>query len=297
MLTMDPAGGTPGTLGRRGRGWIFRAARAVLLGLGISAGALALLLMALGDSFIYHPSVFPEGNWEARKRSPVPVEEVSFPAADGTELVAWYARPRDPRATVLYLHGNAGHVADRLPFLELMASLDLECFGVDWRGYGKSRGSPSEAGLLSDAEGAWTCLTSRYGVDPSRIVIYGESLGAAPAIELAARRPAAGLVTQAAFTSVRDMARTVTPWFPSHWFVRARYDNLSAIPRVAIPKLLVHGRDDEIVPFAQGARLFAAAREPKWFSEIAGAGHNDLVSGHTPEFLADLREFLKRIGR
>ena len=164
---------------------------------------------------------------------------------------------------------------------------------IDYRGYGKSEGTPSEDGLYADARAAYDWLIQR-GVAPERIVLYGESLGAAVAIELAVRVPVGKLIVQGAFTNIKEMSGRVIPLIPVHWMMRHNYDNLAKVSRIAVPKLHIHGTEDEVIPFDQGRRLFEAAAEPKEFYEVSGAGHNDLVGGEGSRFDDRIKAFLGR---
>jgi fermentation-respiration switch protein FrsA (DUF1100 family) len=283
----------------RARWWTSRparAARVVILGLGIPFVLLAVVTMAFGDRFIFFPTRYPAGEWDRRKRARIPVDEVEFTIADGTRLVAWHARAKQERCTFLYFHGNAGNIADRLDVLEALAEIGVSTFAVDYRGYGKSAGTPSGPGILADADGAWAHLTLRMGVPANRVVLFGKSLGGACAIDLAYRVPAKGLVVQSAFTSISDVAARVMPLFPAKWFLRENMNSVMKIGAAKCPTLVVHSKDDEIVPFAHGAKLFEAAPDPKWFAEYSGVGHNELIAVRRAEWLKDLSEFLDRIG-
>ena len=181
----------------------------------------------------------------------------------------------------LVSHGNAGNISHRLDrALLLQARLRSSVFLYDYRGYGASEGSPDEAGTYRDARAAYRYLAEQKQVKADELVLFGESLGSAVSLELALSRPAAALVLEAPFTSVRDMART-TIFAPFAPFVRTRYESLARISRLRMPLLVVQGDRDEIVPPVQGRRLFDAAPEPKRYFAIPGAGHNDtyLVGG------------------
>ncbi len=273
-----------------------RVARVVGLGLGIPFILLAVVTMAFGDRFIFFPTRYPDGDWEGRERAKVPVDEVEFTISDGTRLVAWHAKAPGSRCTFLYFHGNAGNIADRLDVLEALAEIGVSTFAVDYRGYGKSGGTPSAPGILADAEGAWAHLTLRIGEPANRVVLFGKSLGGACAIDLAYRVPAKGLVVQSAFTSLADVAARAIPLFPAKWFLRENMNSVMKIGAAKCPTLVVHSKGDEIVPFSHGVKLFAAAPEPKWFAEYSGIGHNDLIVVRRAEWLKDLSEFLDRIG-
>jgi fermentation-respiration switch protein FrsA (DUF1100 family) len=171
---------------------------------------------------------------------------------------------------VLFCHGNAGNVSHRLDTLQFFRSLGLGTLIFDYRGYGRSDGSPSEKGTYRDAEAAWRHLVEQRQIPPERIVILGRSLGGAVAARLAADQRPGALVVESAFTSVPDLAARMFPVYPVHLLARIRYNTLKWIRRVHCPVLVVHSRDDEMIPFRHGRRLFEAAPEPKEFLELRG---------------------------
>lgn len=219
-------------------------------------------------------------------------EDVTLLSEDGVQLHAWWLPHQQPRAVILFCHGNAGTIADRLSTLKWLHGLGFATLIFDYRGYGRSTGQPSEAGTYLDAEAAWQYLRAQ-GHDADEIVIMGRSLGAAVAAQLAARHTPAALVLESTFTSIPDLAAELYPLFPARALVRFRYDTLDRISAIEAPLLIVHSRDDEIIPFAHGKRLFAAARAPKQFLELQG-GHNDgiYVSG-VDVYLRGLDAFFK----
>jgi fermentation-respiration switch protein FrsA (DUF1100 family) len=258
------------------------------------------------NKFIYFPSRFPEGNWQtdnlpAREGETVPVvEDCWLAASDGIKLHGWYAEPRKNAGGVLvpvaaeplllWFHGNAGNIADRYDMMRMLVHIPARIFIIDYRGYGKSEGSPSESGLYRDAQAAWDYLVATRNIRPDRIIIFGESLGGAIAIELATHVAPAGLIVQSSFTSVADMAATVIPGFPS-FLLRTKMNSLERTPRVRCAKLFIHSPADEVVPYRLGRRLFEAAAEPKQFYEVAGAGHNDTYIVGGQGYLTAIREF------
>jgi hypothetical protein len=203
-------------------------------------------------------------------------EEARLVAEDGVTLHGWFLPIEASRFTVLVCHGNAGNISHRLDRAMLMhAKLKTDVFLFDYRGYGLSEGAPDEEGTYRDARAAHRYLSTARGIPPGNLIIFGESLGAAVALQLALEVPARALVLEAPFTSVADMARSVLPFVPIGRLLRTRYDNLAKIGGLRMPLLILHGERDTTVPFAQGRRLFEAAPEPKRFFAIPGAGHND----------------------
>lgn len=265
---------------------LWLSARILLL---IFVGFVAFV-MIFEDRFIYFPSKYPEGVWDVQKlsagRGPVSpkIEDVWFQASDGLRLHGWYCTPQGDedgqtspvsiRATLLWFHGNAGNITHRYPVVERLLEQRIAVFIVDYRGYGRSEGSPSEEGLYRDARGAWDYLLNERAVSPRQIIIFGDSLGGAVAIDLAAKVGAGGLIVQSSFTSIKDMAAQVLPFFPG-FILRTKMDSISKIKQVNCPKLFIHSPADEMVPYRLGRQLYEAAPEPKQFYEVAGASHNE----------------------
>lgn len=202
--------------------------------------------------------------------------EVALTAADGVTTVSWFRPPAAiDRPVLVFLHGNAGNIADRLFKIASFAGEGWGVLLVGYRGYGGNPGKPTESGLYADARAALDFLRAR-GIAAARLVLYGESLGSGVATEMALGTKAGALVLEAPFTSIADMAQRRFPYFPSRWLVLDRFDSLGKIGRVGMPVLVLHGEGDPITPAALGRRLFAAAREPKELHIFPEAGHVDL---------------------
>jgi len=209
-------------------------------------------------------------------------EDVPLVAEDGVRIHAWFLPAPKSRLTVLVSHGNGGNISHRLPRAALLQeALAADVLLYDYRGYGRSAGTPDEEGTYRDARAAYRYLVESRGVRPERLMLFGESLGSAVTLDLAVSHPCGAVVLESPFTSIRDMARVALPWLPLGSFVRTRYDSLSKVEKLRVPLLVLHGDRDQIVPFAQGERLFRAAPAPKRFFRIIGAGHNDtyLIGG------------------
>jgi uncharacterized protein len=241
--------------------------------------------MALEDRLIYFPT---RGG-----RVQGPGQDLTLTSDDGVQLHARYIERDSAAPTLLYLHGNAGNLAGRSDLMTYFAELGANLLALEYRGYGQSDGSPSEAGLHADTRAAYAWLTER--TPPARIVLLGESLGGAPACELAASQPVGGLILLAAFTSIPEMAALYYPWLPTRWLLRTRFDNLSAIARVRAPKLIIHSRRDELVPVEMGERLYAAAPEPKHAVWLDRSGHNDAHIHEEPQLSSAIRALLQRV--
>lgn len=220
-------------------------------------------------------------------------EDLPVRTSDGLALSAWYLPASAPLGAVLFAHGNAGTIEDRLVAAQALLATGFSVLLFDYRGYGASEGAPGEAGTYLDAEAAFDTLRARTGAD-APIVAWGESLGGAVALELALRRPVAALVLENAFTSLPDAGARAYPWLPVRLLSRIRYDNLSKIGRLACPVLVVSSSQDEIVPFEHGRRLFEAAREPKRFLETDGA-HNEGGFLRRPDWRAAVESFLREV--
>ncbi|MCI0587318.1 MAG: alpha/beta hydrolase [Planctomycetes bacterium] len=214
---------------------------------------------------------------------------------DGERLDSWFLRLEKPRATVLFFHGNAGNLTHRLDVLETLAGIGLDAFVLGYRGYGRSTGKPGEAGLYLDAEAAYAHLTGSAGVAPDRLVLLGESLGCALAIDLAATRPCAGMILQSPFLSIAEMATQVIPLPPLRWVVPRMFDSLGKIGKVAAPKLFLAARRDEVVPFGQTRRLFEVAPGEKEWAEFEDCGHNDLFLVYRREWTEAVDRFVARV--
>jgi hypothetical protein len=233
-------------------------------------------------------------------------EELFLEAEDGTKIHAYYVpaqpRPRhtetfsstgDPRA-ILFLHGNAGNASHRLPNAWLLAALRFDVLVIDYRGYGLSGGNPSEAGVYADARAGLHHLIEERAFAPARIVVFGRSLGAVVAVNLAVDQPLGGLILESAFPSASVAARSVFGGFGS-WFAQGRFDARDKIQRIRSPLLSIHGDLDEIIPFDLGVELFELAPEPKTFYRIEGAGHNDTVQVGGEAYLRRIGAFLNDV--
>ena len=236
-------------------------------------GGLALLLYSFQPHLVFYPETGRE-IIATPARIGLPYEDIHLQTADGISLHGWYIPAPQPRGTVLFLHGNAGNISHRLDAVQMFHRLGYSMLIFDYRGYGNSGGAPSEEGTYRDAESAWNYLTGQRIIPSGSIVLFGESLGGAVAAWLAAREKPAALVIASGFTSVPDLGQHIYPYLPVRWLARIHYDTREYLKAGAVPVLIAHSPDDEIIPFEQGLALFAAANPPKQFIELAG-GHND----------------------
>jgi fermentation-respiration switch protein FrsA (DUF1100 family) len=288
----------------RSNGFLWRTARIMLMVCIVTV----VLIVAFEDRLIYFPSKYPDGSWTvretcAREGEILPrVEDCHFTTSDGVSLHGWYCTPLrcevgtgvpvKAEMVLLWFHGNAGNISYRYDMMRAMMELPVQVFIIDYRGYGRSEGRPTEQGLYLDARAAWDYLVNERRVAPDHIIIFGKSLGGVPAIDLASQVEPAGLIVQSSFTSARDMAAAVLPFFP-RVFLHTKMDSVSKITRVRCPKLFIHSRADEVVPYELGRRLYEAAPEPKEFYEVKGSPHNSTyIVGGKPYFAA-LRRFVE----
>ncbi|MBU0634341.1 MAG: alpha/beta hydrolase [Candidatus Omnitrophica bacterium] len=225
-------------------------------------------------------------------------EDIFFSTEDNVKLHGWFIPKNGAKTTLVFAHGNGGNISHRLEKILFFNKLGLNIFIFDYRGYGKSRGCPSEAGLYRDGRAALSYLKSAPARDDKgkqAIIVYGESLGGAVAIDLAAKEKIDGLILEGTFTNVRDMARIIYPVLPA-FLIKSKFDSLAKIREVEKPKLCLHSRDDDIVPFLLGRKLFDAASQPKEFLELSG-GHNDAFFVSQTKIAAALKVFMQKIIR
>jgi hypothetical protein len=237
-------------------------------------------LVTLENWLVYHPYRHPWPDAKYWSSGHVGAEDAEFTAADGTALHGFYFAQPKPRAVVLFCHGNAGNVtvwSDEAQQMRAAAKVSVLTF--DYRGYGRSAGSPSEAGVLADARAARAWLAKRSGIAERDVVIAGLSLGGGVAVDLAALDGARGLILQNTFTSLPDVAARHFPIVPVQWLMRNRFNSLAKIANYHGPLLQSHAGNDEIVPLPLGEKLFAAANPPKQFIKLPGATHNEPPPG------------------
>ncbi len=249
-----------------------------------------LVLMIFEERLIFFPLRHPHGTWQPPGLT---FEDAWTETADGVSIHGWYVEHPQPRAIVVFAHGNAGNVTHRNEILRHFRGLGVSALVFDYRGYGRSAGSPNEAGVLADARAARAWLARRAGVPESQIVLAGESLGGGVQVDLAASDGARGLILLNTFDSLPDVAAEIYPWWiPVRLLMRTRLDSASKIGRYDGPLLQVHGTSDSIVPIHCARRLHAAAREPKTWVEVPGGDHND-PWGH--ETLSAIDRFLDEL--
>jgi fermentation-respiration switch protein FrsA (DUF1100 family) len=269
----------------------------------IAVLAVAVYLMLLVLLRVFEPRLiyFP-GNQRALISPPValglPVERVEFPTEDGLVLVAWAIRSAADSAGfwLLICHGNAGNLSefDRPVHYAGLSQLGLNLLAFDYRGYGESGGTPSEAGLYRDAQAVYRYLREKQGATPDRIIVFGHSLGSAVAVDLASRVSVAGLIVEGALTSAVERGQELYPYIPVRWIAGSRFGSIEKISKVSAPKLFLHAVGDEVIPLAHGRRLYQAAPPPKTFVELQG-GHGDAFDVDSANYFGSIARFLESL--
>lgn len=259
---------------------------------GFSFLVLIAVLSFIENSLIFFPTPYPDGEWNP---SGLKFEDALFDAADGTRLHGWYVPHKTPRAVVLFCHGNAGNITHRADVLRILHDwVGVTTLVFDYRGYGRSQGKPSEAGVLADARAARHWLAHREKIPEGDIVVMGESIGGAVAVDLAARDGARALVLESTFNNLPDVAAYHYPVLPVHWAMRTRLDSEAKIGNYHGPLLQSHGDADQIVPLPLAKQLFDAANQPKEFLLCPGHDHNDPMP---PEYYQRLRAFIDGLNK
>jgi fermentation-respiration switch protein FrsA (DUF1100 family) len=279
----------------RTRSLVFRLARGLFAAI---AGAYLLMVGTIWyaqSKFIFHPSRIVD---TTPADLGVKFENVTLPL-EGDRLAGWWVPAEDPQAkTLLYMHGNAGNVAANVQQVLRLRSSGLNIFIFDYRGYGNSTGGPPREKLLyADAERAWKYLVTERHIPPENIAIYGHSLGGAVAIDLASKHPEAGaLITESTLTSIAERAdgTVFAEFLPVRLILTERFDSISKIGSIHLPKLILHGDADTMAPPLMARRLYAAASDPKQLSLIPGGGHEDSAVVNSNAYFAALNGFLLR---
>ncbi len=217
-------------------------------------------------------------------------QDVSIETTDGVTLHGWFISGRSPQV-LLFFHGNAGNISHRLDSIEQFRNLGLSVLIIDYRGYGQSTGRTTERGIYRDADAAWRYLIEDRGIVPSDIVIFGRSLGASVASRLASEYQPLALIVESSFTSIPDIAQDLYPWLPARWLSRLSHATRDYVRDVRCPILIIHSRDDEIIPFRHGESIFASANEPRTLLTIRGT-HNDAFLLDERAYVEGLRTFL-----
>jgi len=243
------------------------------------------------SSLIYYPNMPGRNLVATPEHIGLKYQNVQLVTADGINLHGWFIPSSSAKGTVVFFHGNAGNISHRLESIDVFNELNLNVFIIDYRGYGQSEGKLTEKGTYRDAEAAWIYLTETRGISAKKIIIFGRSLGASIATWLASKKMPAALIIESGFTSVPSMAKRIYPFLPVSWLTYFKYDTKNYVKNISCPVLVVHSKNDEIIPFDEGLEIFEAAPKTKQFLEMRG-GHNDgfLVTGSA--YVEGLRTFI-----
>jgi uncharacterized protein len=220
-------------------------------------------------------------------------EDVWLTTEDNIRVHGWLVHAPGQRGVVLFFHGNAGNISHRMDSIRIFRDLELSVFIIDYRGYGRSEGRPGEEGIRRDARAAWRYLRDERNVPPGDIVLFGRSLGAAVAADLASRKTPGAVILESAFTSAADLGAEVYPWLPVRTLLRHRYEVLGIMDKITAPVLIAHSRDDEIVSFEHARRLLDAAGGEAELLEMDG-GHNDGFLRTGARYRREIGQFLDR---
>jgi fermentation-respiration switch protein FrsA (DUF1100 family) len=249
-----------------------------------------MTLLIFESTFIFKPKKYPLGNWQPVNPPPT---DVQIMAKDGTKLHAWYLPHTQPQAVLLYFHGNAGNVTDHyLELVKLHNKLSASVMILDYRGFGKSEGHPTEEAIKQDAEAARDWLANKEHLQSRDIILLGRSLGSGVAIDLAAKSGAKGLILISPFVSLSAAVQDHYPFLFSRILMQNQFDSIHNIPLYHGPLLIIHGDADDIIPLQQGEALFHAANSPKWFVVVPGGKHYDSISDSVYKAMF---EFIERI--
>ncbi len=220
----------------------------------------------------------------------LPFQDIYIDTEDSLKINAWFIPYNNAKYTLLFFHGNGGNISHRLDKIQLLRKAGVNIFIIDYRGYGASQGRPTENGLYLDARGAYDYLLNLRNIKPGQIILYGESMGTAVAINLASQVSIKALILEGGFSSARDMAKRYYPYLPAFLF-SIRFDSLSKIKEINAPKLFLHSQDDEIVPFKLAQRLFKTASEPKQLVQLLG-GHNNAFLDSENKYVSSIISFI-----
>jgi fermentation-respiration switch protein FrsA (DUF1100 family) len=259
---------------------------------------LLLLLVRIFEArLIFFPN-YPDrlaGDWHPRNLA---VQDIWLNASDGTKLHGWWIPNEKAKFTFLAFHGNAGNIADRAPIYEFLRDAPGNVLAVEYRGYGNSEGKPSEAGIYRDADAGYQYLINVKRIDPKSIISFGQSLGTAVAVHLAAQHQVGAVVLEAPFPSATRLAKVIFRFLPgSSLLVRGQFDTQTRLQEISVPILIVHCRQDPVLPFEFGQEVYATANEPKTFFEINGSCHEEASIIAPEKYRAALQNFLNSVTR
>ncbi len=252
---------------------------------------LALLLYLFQGRMVFLPNLSGRALTASPGDIGLAYEDVTIPTSDHERLHGWFISTANSRGVVLFFHGNAGNISHRLDSIKIFHELGFDTLIIDYRGYGQSTGKASEKGTYLDAEAAWDFLVKKRGISSDRIIVFGRSLGAAVAAWLGSQHTPAAVILESSFSSGVDMARQLYPFLPARLITRLKYPVADYASRLNCPVLVVHSRQDEIIPYAMGQAIFAAVKQQKYFLELMGDHNNGFLISRK-DYVAGLNAFI-----
>ena len=254
---------------------------------------LVIYLVLLIFLYLYQGKLlYPTVNSDTEIDNLIPkIEKVNITTSDNLNLLGWFHKKDISKNTILFLHGNAGSLENRIYKLNHFENFDLNFLIIAWRGFSGNSGKPNEKGLYDDAKSAVNWLKSK-GIKEENIILYGESLGSAVAIEIAQNKKFAGIVLESPFTSMVEIGKKYYSFFPVSLLLKDRYVSIKKIKNIHIPILVMHGKKDSIVPFEMGKKIFTSANSPKfyYFSE-----YDDHMMDYNKLLLEKLKSFVESL--
>ena len=247
----------------------------------------------LESLFVFHPSPWEDRNWT--NLSGLPLEEAWIPVDETVTVFGWWVDAGPTTPVFLWCHGNAGNISHRLENIKQLFRRGISLLIFDYRGYGRSSGNPSEAGLYQDAKAAYDYLLHQRKISPDRLILFGRSLGAGVAAEIGLHRPAAGIILEGSFPSIQAMADHHYWGLPASWVMDADFNLAQKVRALQLPIFVIHGEADSIVPITLGRQVFEAAQEPKRWYAVAGAGHNDVPFVGGEAYFREIVGFIQKV--
>ncbi len=250
---------------------------------------------ALYANMLFHPNRYPEGDYDCGEIAGIKAEDVFFAGADGKMLHGWHLSVPGSTKTLLFSHGNTGNLTGRPHLLAVLLKCGASVFIYDYRGYGRSDGTPTVQGICDDGRAAFDHLEKERRLKASSIVLYGESLGAAVSCQVSATRNCAGMILQSGFSSLRQIGIEMLPLmkiYPSALFPRPGLDSAQVLEKNTRPLLIIHGEKDGVVPFSHARELYQRAQKPKSFMPLPAAAHNDICFVAADQFIDSVKTFL-----
>ncbi len=218
-------------------------------------------------------------------------EDIYLVTKDKVKIHGWFIPINSNSKTILFFHGNAGNISHRIDIIEMLSKLGMNVFIIDYRGYGKSKGKPSEKGIYIDALSSYEYLINQKKINPDDIIVYGKSIGTTAAVDLSSKVNISKLIVDSGLTSAKEMSKIIMPYVPAGLFLSVKFDSINKIEKINCPKLIIHSVDDEIIPFSMGQKLFKKAGQPKQFYESTG-GHNDFLYLNKNKISKTLEKFI-----